>query len=185
VDSKTWLLGGGILALIVAVGFACYMWGAAEERAKIAASPRDTTIVTHPQYTLPYVAQGPVVSKPKLPKPLLKDTASNYNSDTTLSPCLRDILLDTIARQNAELAQYRDVDSFTEDSLRYSLAVTWDGSKQEGTRFWRWLELKPYPYSDTLATVTQTVVQPSTRDWIPWGITGVAIILLIINMLWG
>lgn len=42
---KDWVIGGGvILALIVAVGFACFQWGAAEERAKIAAAPRDTTV---------------------------------------------------------------------------------------------------------------------------------------------
>jgi hypothetical protein len=183
VDSKTWLLGGGILALIVAVGFACYMWGAAEERAKIAASPRDTTIVTHPEYTLPYTVAGPVVSKPLTsPKPA-KDTTQTL--DSAFNNCEHTILLNTIGDLYAQLAQYRDVDSFTEDSSRYSLAVTWDGSKPVNERWWRWLTIKPVAYSDSTSLITQTVVQPGTRDWIPWGIAGVAIILLIINMLWG
>jgi hypothetical protein len=139
--------------------------------ARLASAPRDTTIVTHPEYTLPYVAQGPVVSKPKLPPTVIKPSAPSI--DSAFNNCEHTVLVNTIADLYAQLAEYRDVDSFTEDSLRYSLAVTWDGSKEVNQRFWRWLEIKPYPYSDTTSLITQTIALPGKMSgWQrlqPWG----------------
>jgi hypothetical protein len=179
---------GTVIAFVavIAVTFALtWVWRDAVHRGDLATAPRDTVVATHGQETPPYSAQGPVISKPKLPKPIVKDTASNYNMDSVFNSVERELLLNVIGGLNAKLAEYQEVDSFSEDSLRYSLAVTWDGSKQEGTRFWRWLEIKPIAYSDTLREVTQTITQPGTRDWIPWGISGVAIILLVLSMLYG
>jgi hypothetical protein len=167
VDSKTWLIGGGILALIVAVGFACFQWGAADERAKFAALPKDTTVVLHPEYTLPYVAQGNVQSNNK-PQSKIRDTVFYPVQDSVMfNSCEREIWMNTVANLNAELAEYKDVDSFSEDSTRYSLAVTWDGSKPINQRFWRWLQIKPYPYTDTATTVTSTLLTSQKMDW-PW-----------------
>jgi hypothetical protein len=181
VDSKTWLLGGGILALIVAVGFACYMWGAAEERAKIAAAPRDTVLVLYEHETPPYTVSGQVVSKPLIAKPVIKDSAQTL--DSAFNNCEHTILLNTIGELNAQLAQYRDVDSFSEDSSRYTLAVTWDGSKPINQRFWRWLQIKPVAYSDTLQTVTQTVAQQGKMDW-SWLIAALCVGATIMALLY-
>jgi len=180
---ETWPLVIAFAAVIVVSVGLTWVWRDAVHREDLATAPRDTVIVIHGQETPPYSVQGPVVSKPLIAKPVIKDTV--YIPDTTFNSCEREVLLNAIGDLNAKLAQYRDVDSFSEDSLRYSLAVTWDGSKPVNERFWRWLQIKPVAYSDTTSTITQTLTQPGTRDWIPWIISGVAIILLVLSMVYG
>lgn len=183
-------------ASVIAVTFALtWLWRDSVWRADLAAALKDTTSQIANHETPPYSVSGTVPAtsprpsetgkpRPVAPLPLIVPPVTNSSADSL--NCEHTILLNTIGSLQARLYELEnDTQEFREDSLRYSLMVLYDPKKNINERWWRWLQIKPYPYSDTSSTITQTVVQPGPRDWIPWAISGVAVVLLILSMLYG
>jgi hypothetical protein len=160
--------------------------------ARLASAPMDTTSHVTPHETPSYEVKGPVVKpaaqvrKPRPPEPLITPPAIQDSGDTL--NCLTVMLLNTVGRLNAELCEVKDSlrwarepDSFEEDSLRYRLSVVRDPNVSP--RWWRWLQIKPYPYSDTTSTVTQTLATQGKMDW-PWLIAALCVGATIMALLY-
>lgn len=195
------IVGGVVLALIVALvliyGNARYNQGVSDTLAGL----RKDTIRTPEYKDSGFVAgvQNPDVFKASEQSGKLNKERSKRMRETVASVPPQVKTADTLVLVSALKLEglYNLVDTLTDkyldaiqpdsmrvDKDRYELIVNRDLQRPYSQRWAYWLTLKPIEVTDTSSTVTRTVV--TTRfPWEAWAISGIAVILCILNIIYG